>query len=251
MPESPCSAAPEGPSGAGPVLGIDTAGRGGSVAIASAGKVEVLCPLSPGRTYAEGLAPEILHALESLSLEPDDLSGVAVSTGPGSFTGLRIAIGTALGMVAALGVPLVDVETLWAWSLALGPRAQGLCPVLDAGKGLVFAALFGWEEGRLVRRSEDLLLTPEDLCRLLEEPTWVWGDGAERFREVIEELGRDKARLIPREDWPCAAGEVALCGERRIRRGEVSAPAGFRPRYVREPEAESQWRLRYGGGPKR
>jgi len=244
---SRCSAAPENPPEAGPVLGIDTAGRSGSVAIASAGKVELLSPLSLGRTYAEGLAPEILRMLEILSLEPGNLSGVAVSAGPGSFTGLRIAIGTALGLVGALGIPLVGVETMRAWALALGPRPEGLCPVLDAGKGLVFAAFFGWEDGRLVRRSEDLVLSPEALCGRLEGPTWIWGDGAERFGEVIRRLGKGRGRLILREDWPAAAGEVALCGGRRILRGEVSAPAGFHPRYVREAEAKVQWGLRYEG----
>ncbi len=244
---SRCSAVPENPPGAGPVLGIDTAGRSGSVAIASAGKVEFLSPLSPGRTYAEGLAPEILRMLETLSLEPGNLSGVAVSAGPGSFTGLRIAIGTALGLVGALGIPLVGVETMRAWALALGPRPEGLCPVLDAGKGLVFAAFFSWEDGRLVRRSEDLVLSPEALCGRLEGPTWIWGDGAERFGEVIRRLGKGRGRLILREDWPAAAGEVALCGGRRILRGEVSAPAGFHPRYVREAEAKVQWGLRYEG----
>ncbi len=244
---SRCSAALENPPDAGPVLGIDTAGRSGSVAIASAGKVEFLSPLSPGRTYAEGLAPEILRMLETLSLEPGNLSGVAVSAGPGSFTGLRIAIGTALGLVGALGIPLVGVETTRAWALALGPRPEGLCPVLDAGKGLVFAAFFSWEDGRLVRRSEDLVLSPEALCGRLEGPTWIWGDGAERFGEVIRRLGKGRGWLILREDWPAAAGEVALCGGRRILRGEVSAPAGFHPRYVREAEAKVQWGLRYEG----
>lgn len=247
----------EGPEGGcppdpvlGPVLGIDTAARTGSVAVASAGRVEALSVLRPTRTHAEALAPEILGVLGGLRLRPADLAGVAVSTGPGSFTGLRIAIGTALGMVAALGIPIVGVETLWVWARAMGRRPEALCPVLDAGKGAVFAAFFRWEAGRLVRDSEDSVFSPEDLCARIGGPTVVWGDGAERFRERIEALGGSRVRVIPREEWPAAAGEVALCGAARIRSGDVDSPAGFRARYVREPEAQVQWRRRYGrGGP--
>ncbi|MEE8110601.1 MAG: tRNA (adenosine(37)-N6)-threonylcarbamoyltransferase complex dimerization subunit type 1 TsaB [bacterium] len=236
---------PNRPPQAGPVLGVDTAGRSGSVAIASSGKIEALTLLKPGRTYAESLASEVFRLLKSRRLEPRDLAGVAVSAGPGSFTGLRIAIGTALGMVAALGIPIVGVETLWAWALALGRRKETVCPALDAGKGCVFSASFLWEEDRLVRRSEDSVLSPEALCDGVDGPAVMWGDGAERFSEVIGRLGGEKVRLIPRPDWPAVAGEVALCGETRIRRGDVDSPAGFRIRYVREPEAEVQWRRRY------
>lgn len=226
-------------------MGMDTAGRSGSVAIASSGSVEALLLLVPDRTYAESLALGILRVLKTRGLGPADLAGVAVSCGPGSFTGLRIAIGTALGMVAALEIPLVGVETLWAWTRALGPRPEILCPALDAGKGLLFCAFFHWEGNRLVRRSDDSVLSPEELCHRLEGPTVIWGDGAQHFRDVIERLGGGKARMISKPDWPAAAGEVALVGEGRIRRGEADPPAGFCVRYVREAEADVQWRRRY------
>jgi tRNA threonylcarbamoyladenosine biosynthesis protein TsaB len=228
-------------------LGIDTAGRSGSVAVVSSGRVTSLSPLGVGQTYADSLAIEILNSLKSCGLVPKDLAGVAVSVGPGSFTGLRIAVATALGMVAGLAIPIVGVETLWAWAEALGRRPESVCPVLDAGKGLVFAARFGWEGDRLVRRAEDSVLSPERLCGLLDDPTVIWGDGAERFCEIFSREGAGRIVTLPRADWPPAAGVVALCGQERILQGKADSPAGFQVRYVREAEAEVQWRRRYEG----
>lgn len=229
----------------GPVLGIDTATSSASVALVEGGRVRAQFLLSSGRSHAAALAWLIERTLEGLSLRAQDLGGVAVSAGPGSFTGLRIGIGTALGLTAALRIPLVGVETLWAYAEGLPPQALWLCPTLDAKKGEVFAALFRQGEGGLMREGEDWVLPPEALCERVPGPTLFFGEGSERYRELILARVGSWAHFLPPSKWPLGAGAVALAGWARIARGEADPAAGFRPKYVRDPEAEVMWRRRY------
>jgi tRNA threonylcarbamoyladenosine biosynthesis protein TsaB len=232
----------------GPVIGIDTATSSASVALVEEGKVRAQFLLSSGRTHADALAWLIQRALEGLGIRAQDLGGVAVSAGPGSFTGLRIGIGTALGLAAALRIPLVGVETLWAYAEGVPPQPLWLCPTLDAKRGEVFAALFRQGEGGLMREGEDWVLSPEALCERIPGPTLFFGEGSERYRELILARVGGWARFLPPSKWPLGAGVVALAGWARIARGESDPPAGFRPKYVRDPEAEVMWRRRYAVG---
>ena len=229
------------------ILGIDTADVVGSVALVADGDKVGLSTFHIPPTYAENLARKIARLLKKADVAASDLAGVAVSSGPGSFTGLRIGISTALGMTAALGIPIVGVETLPAWATAMGRRSELLCPVLTAGNGLIFFALFQWEDAGPVRLTEDSVLEPEELCQRIDRPTLVWGGGAERYHDMFDSEAGRGLRLILRGQWPSAAAEVAIAAEYRIRTGAGDPPAGFQPRYVREAEARVQWRRRYAG----
>ena len=229
------------------ILGIDTADVVGSVALVADGDRVEFSTFQTPPTYAENLARKIAHLLEKADVAASDLAGVAVSSGPGSFTGLRIGISTALGITAALGIPIVGVETLPARAAAMGRRNELLCPVLNAGNGLIFFALFQWEEAGPVRITEDSALEPEKFCQRIDRPTLVWGGGAEHYHDIFDSEAGRGLRLLPRGQWPSAAAEVAIVAESRIRTGAGDPPAGFQPRYVREAEARVQWRRRYAG----
>ena len=230
----------------GAVLGIDTATSSASVALVKGGEVKTQFLVSSGRTHAHSLAWLIRRALEALGMTAQDLGGVAVSVGPGSFTGLRIGIGTALGLTAALRIPLVGIETLWAYAQGVGPHPLRLCPTLDARKGEVFAALFRYGEEGLQRESEDWVLPPELLCGRIQGPTLFFGEGSERYREILSAQVGGWAHFLPPSQWPPGAAQVALAGWERISRGESESATGFRPKYVRDSEAELMWRRRYG-----
>ncbi|MDH7480056.1 MAG: tRNA (adenosine(37)-N6)-threonylcarbamoyltransferase complex dimerization subunit type 1 TsaB, partial [Syntrophomonadaceae bacterium] len=111
--------------------------------------------------------------LREAELKLEHLDGMAVTTGPGSFTGLRIGIATAKGLAQALGVPLVGVPTLDALALNLAGSAGLICPILDARKGEIYTALYrSPHPGQLCRLTEYLAVAPPTLCSWLKEASW-------------------------------------------------------------------------------
>ena len=153
--------------------------------------------------------------LAAAGLRPDDLDGVAVGIGPGSFTGIRMALATARGLSFALGIPVAGVSTL----AALAAGAPGALPVIDAKRQEVFTEA----DGAPRRRDACCCaLTPGRVCV---------GDGAVRYRDVLEERG---AEIPPDDD------------ERHIPRARFHAqlardfgPAdAVEPLYLRVPDAE-------------
>ena len=120
------------------VLGIETSSRHGGVAII--GEDRVLCEavLSVEVTHSERLLPAVDRALDEARITLEGLGGIAVSIGPGSFTGLRIGLSTAKGLAYATGLPLVGVPTLEAMAWTLPAARWQVCPVLDARKQEVY-----------------------------------------------------------------------------------------------------------------
>src|SRR5262245_52075822 len=98
-------------------------------------------------SHARTLLPLIDAALAAAGVGLRQLDLLAVSIGPGSFTGLRIGLSVAKGLALATGLPVVGVPTLEAYALHVGPRPGLICPVLDARKGEVYGAVFRWQGG--------------------------------------------------------------------------------------------------------
>lgn len=222
------------------VLGIDTATRRGSVALARPGQVLATVVLVEHGAHARDLLPEIDRLLESCGVRPCDLHGIAVTLGPGSFTGVRVGLATAKGLAYSLGIGLVGVSTLEALALAAmaesGEAPSRLCSVLEAGRGEVYAALFRIDNGEPVRETADLSYRPADLLRDLPTGTAVVGDGS----DALERAGRAAGRLIEVLDRASPlAGAVALQGSRTLRPGAPYRPGEPRPNYVRPSDAEA------------
>lgn len=215
------------------LLAIETATNLGGVALLEDGDVVAqLTELVP-RRHLEWLTPAIARALASVGWTAGQVNAVSVSTGPGSFTSLRIGIATAAMWARARGIPAVGVRTLAA--LALGTQGHGLvCPILDVRRGEVAAALFARDGG--IRRVMDDVVGPvaQVVAGLPATGITFSGDALARYAETIMAV-RPGAILAPRADWHPTAASVGRLGWERLARGEHNDLYRLWPTYVRAP----------------
>jgi len=215
------------------ILAIETATSLGGVALLEdADVVAQLSELVP-QQHLEWLAPAIARVLAAAGWTPAQVGAVAVSTGPGSFTSLRIGLATAAMWARARDIPVAGVPTLAA--VAMGTQAQGLvCPLLDVRRGEVAAALFVRDGG--LRRMTDDAVGPvaQVLGKFPATGITFSGDALARYAETVVAL-RPGASLAPRACWYPTAAAVGRLGWERLSRGEHDDLYRLWPVYVRAP----------------
>ncbi len=221
-------------------LGLDTATRHGSIALSRAGQIAREEALEEGVGHSRDLLPAIDRLIREQGIAPADLSGVGVTLGPGSFTGVRVGMATAKGLAYALDIGLAGLSTLEALARAAlrappGPP-QALCAVLDAGRGEVYAAIFGVEEGALLRSTEDRSWKPGDLLREMPPGGCLVGDGIGPLLKAGLEIGVGFTTLDPP---PLLAGTIAQWAFGVIPPGSKYRPGALRPNYIRPSDAEA------------
>lgn len=234
------------------ILAIDTASQVSSVAVLSEERVAAEVSMQGALTHSETLMPHIETALRMARLKKEELGGVAVSIGPGSFTGLRIGLAAAKMTAYALDIPLVGVPTLEA--LAYHHMCEGvrLVPMMDAQKGNVYAAEFAWRtpDGSEVPvlwnvRPLGILPRMEVIASLAgtEQPVLLLGDAMQEWSGRSLPAG---VRLAPIHARMPRAACVGLAGLARLGRGETDDPMSIAPLYLRRSEAEVLWEKRHG-----
>jgi len=187
------------------------------------------------RSHGQSLPSLVERTLSEAGLDIRALDALAVSIGPGSFTGLRIGLGYAKGVAFAGGLPLVAVPTLeaLAW-VADAPPGERICAALDARKGEVYAAVFESTAGGPRRLTPDLALRPIELAARLEPPCVLVGDAGTIYGDV---LGA-RASIRPFTTHHPRGAIVGRLGWQRLVAGETANPGDLEPVYVRPPEAE-------------
>ena len=220
------------------ILGIETSTRVCSVALVDSGQVAVEYTLNIGVHHAERLVPMVRSVLEQAGKALADLSAVAVASGPGSFTGLRIGMSTAKGLCAGARLPLVAVPTLEALAYPVAAQDIPVCPMLDARRGQVYAGLYRREGEQVIRLALDAVIAAEDLARTLPRPVLLVGEGAEAYRDEITACLGDAALFASGLLGLPRAGAVALLGSRRVDAGDVDDLADTEPQYLRRSQAE-------------
>lgn len=213
------------------VLGLETATLAGGAALIDGDRIVGEYTLNIRVTHSERVMAAVDRLLTDAGWRPSDLEGLAVSIGPGSFTGLRIGVSTAKGLALALGLAVVPVPTLDALAAGLPFAALPVCPILDARKGEVYASLYRWDGGAMRREWEYLALAPAALARLFTEPVIVCGDGAGIVRSTFARLA-PVARRLP---LPACVAEL---GHAMLVAGAGVPPADLAPLYLRPSEAE-------------
>lgn len=228
------------------ILAVETATAWQSVAVLDGDMVVARVDEDAEGSHARWLVPAIDRVLASSGMVLADLDGLAVSIGPGSFTGLRVGLATMLGFRAVTGLPLAAVPTLEAMAWNLRGAESVLCPVLRARTGEVYWACYQWlPDGSLKQLQEERVGSYEALVRSLECPALLFGEGWLQCREHVGALFENGGPIMeaPPEATRPSAVSVGLAGAERLRRGEV-AGLGLSPRYVQRPEAEMVWERR-------
>ncbi len=225
------------------ILGIESASTQGGVALVGAGGVVAEYVLNVEATYAERLMPAIDRVLYDARMTIPEVEGLAVSIGPGSFTGLRIGLSTVKGLALATGKPVVGVPTLHALAWSLPYCRYPVCSILDARKQEVYCALFEYQGSNLVCLMEETVLDPEALAKRIDRPTLFVGDGWRVYGPFFQEtLGR--LAIPPPACRGASPAAVAALGRLRLLQGEKDAVENLVPRYIRPSEAELKRRMR-------
>jgi tRNA threonylcarbamoyladenosine biosynthesis protein TsaB len=223
------------------ILAIDTASPTGSVALLDEGQLQGEILLHLKTTHSERLLTAVDQLLQGVGCELSDLDGIAVTRGPGSFTGLRVGIATAKGLALSLECPLVGVSTLEALAANLSFAGMPVCAMLDARKNEVYAGLFQYGSDRMQILGQEEVLAPEKLLDSLQGDTLFVGDGAERYRSVIVRKLAGRAHFAPTPLNQPRAAMVAWLAMTEMASVSPDSADALTPVYIRPSEAELSW----------
>ena len=221
------------------ILALDTTTRAGSVAVVRDDRLLALLPGDESRTHGERLPAEIAAALQRAGVTREEIDLLAVSAGPGGFTGLRIGLAAVQGLAMTLNKPVVGVSALHALAAQVtDPDAALIAPWMDAQRGDVFATLIDAKTA-----SEIEPPVAESPLQLLDHWRSKWSTHRSVF--VGDAVTRDAAEIAAagRGQWQIQhpaplAPQVALLGRRLADKGHAGPPHALTPIYVRRPDAE-------------
>lgn len=225
------------------ILAIETATGCGSVALTKGtligGKVVAEYTLQPEVTHSRRLLGLVAAMLEAVGIGWPEVDAVAVSQGPGSFTGLRIGMAAAKGIALAADRPLLGVPTLDALATQLTPTNVPVCCLLDARKQQVYAGWYRFTDVGCRRSGDCAVLSVAQLLATLEEPTLLAGPGAAAWATAL--AVHPLVRLHPSAVLHPRAAAVGFCAAARLAAG-ATAEDNLVPLYVRASEAELNMR---------
>ena len=227
------------------VLGIETATLTEGVAVIDGDGVIAEHRSHVGSTHAERLMPTILQTLRSAGLGIDDVNGIAVSIGPGSFTGLRIGLSTVKGLSLARGIPVVGVPTLDGMANHIPFCKYMVCPMLDAKRREVYTALYRTSGGIPERLTEFRAIAPAELLTEIVEPTVFLGDGIPVYKDLIRDSLGPKAHFASDQFNLPSGSSIALLGRALLGEGKTVDIRSVEPLYIRKSDAELKRRHVY------
>lgn len=213
------------------ILNLETATTNCSVSLAKDGKViSIKENDSANYSHAEQLHNYIKEVLKEASFSLQDIDAVAVSKGPGSYTGLRIGVSAAKGLCYSLDVPLISVPTLESMAHQLiVPQDHLIIPVLDARRMEVYSAVYDrdWKE---IRNTEAEIITEESFKEYLESHTiHIMGSGAEKCRDIL-----NHSNVVLDTTVVPSAREMAELSQKKFEANDFENVAYFEPYYLKD-----------------
>jgi tRNA threonylcarbamoyladenosine biosynthesis protein TsaB len=222
------------------ILGIETATMTGGLALMDEGKLIAEYTLNMKTTHSSRLMPALDWILKDALLDKNQIDGIAISTGPGSFTGLRIGLATAKGLALGLDIPLIGIGTLDALANNVSYPAYQVCAILDARKKEVYSAFYKCENDVLVKKSHYQVISPAELVDQIHEKTIMLGDAIDVYGEYFKEKLGDLVVFAPDAQRLPRAAVVAEMGLAKLKLGEILDLASSEPYYIRSSDAEGK-----------
>lgn len=212
------------------ILNIETATKNCSVSIANNGKTIAIKELNDGNySHAEKLHQLIQTVIKEASIKFSDLNAVAVSKGPGSYTGLRIGVSAAKGLCFALNIPLISVNTLTSLAHSISIENGFIIPLIDARRMEVYSAVFN-SKNKMIRTVEAEIITTTSFEKFLQEKqVYFLGDGAEKCERILNH----KNAIFLENKFP-SANEMSSLSYQKYKKSDIEDVAYFEPFYLKD-----------------
>jgi len=212
------------------ILNIETSTKNCSVSIADSGRVIASKELNNGNySHAEVLHPFIAQILEEVAISKDKIDAIAVSKGPGSYTGLRIGVSAAKGLSFALNKPLISIDTLTSLSYAVSINKGVIVPMLDARRMEVYAAIFDKEHQKIREIKAEIIDNTSFAEELERGEVYFLGDGAQKCKETITH----KNAVFVDDKFPSSI-EMAELSYQKYNNNNFEDVAYFEPFYLKD-----------------
>ncbi|WP_027437100.1 tRNA (adenosine(37)-N6)-threonylcarbamoyltransferase complex dimerization subunit type 1 TsaB [Lachnospira multipara] len=225
------------------ILAIESSAITASTAIVDEENVIAEYTINHKKTHSQTLLPMIDEICAMTETEVDDIDAIAVSVGPGSFTGLRIGVATAKGIALSKDKPMIAVSTLEGLAYNLVGTSKVIVPIMDAKRKHVYSGIYTFENGQFKELRKTNLIAIEDLAKELNdnyEDVVFLGDGIEVARDYFKEnlkINYTEASIVNRKH---KASSVALRALDLAKEGKLESGDNISPDYLRPSQAERE-----------
>lgn len=227
------------------LLAIDTSSLVLSCALAEKDRLVAEWTVQRKLTHSEQLLPHMDAMMKEAGVKKSDITAIACSKGPGSFTGLRIGLATAKMCSYIWKIPLIGVNTLeaLAWNMA-GSQAY-ILPLMDAQRGNVYAALYGAFDTMYQEAGDEAAPLDEVIQAAVRHggPVIAIGEAADKYQDKLRAAG---IKIALPQNRCSRAGSVAFAAWDHLAKGEQDDPLTLVPHYIRRSEAEVLWEKKHG-----
>ncbi len=224
------------------LLAIDTATSSIGIAFGESGRVRGEVRIDGGRRHAEQLVPAIEYLAGELGVKLDQLAGVAVGTGPGLYTGLRVGVTTARTLAQTLGIPIVGIPSLDLVAYPWRVTSRNVVAIIDARRSEVFSARYWPVPGGLQRDGDYTVGSPDlvaaDILATGSEVLLV-GDGVMAYPDAF--VGLDHIETIGAAAAAPSVAALVELASARFEREEFTTPDRVVPLYLRHSDAQIAW----------
>ena len=222
------------------ILAIDSSAVAGSVCLYEDGEIKAEYLTLDKRTHSETLLPLIDELKKETKLDLSTLDAIAITGGPGSYTGLRIGGATAKGLGLALDKPIINVPTMEALAYNVCDSDVLVCPMMDARRDRVFTGLYKFSDGKVEVIKDQCVLTIDELVSEINEEVIFLGDGVDAYRELIDSK-MDVAHSFAADDLNYVkASSFVYLAKDYFDEGQVMSADDFRPDYLMLSQAERE-----------
>lgn len=225
------------------ILAIDSSSLVASVAVVQDDIMIAEYTINHKKTHSQTLLPMIDEIVKMADINLEDIDAIAVSAGPGSFTGLRIGSATAKGLGLVWKKPIIHVPTVDAMAYNLYGTDKLICPIMDARRSQTYTGLYEFKDDGFNIVMPQCAIAVEELAEKIDElgkSVMFVGDGIPVFREYLDEHLNTEHFYAPAHLNRQRAGAVAVLGQKYYLEGKTESAAEHQPDYLRKSQAERE-----------
>ena len=223
------------------ILAIDSSSMVATVAITTDGILNAEYTINHKKTHSQTLLPMIAEIVKMIEIDMDSIDAVAITGGPGSYTGLRI--GSAKGIGLALNKPIINVPTMDALAYNLYSSQYVICPIMDARRGQVYTGIYKFEETEMKTIKPQCIMMIDELIKELDtikESVMFLGDGVDVHKQLIDDIMDTKHYYAPASMNRHKASTLGTIAEIYYKNGKTETAKEHKPEYLRLSQAERE-----------